>query len=388
MFSGNQRGSSIISGGSAGRSSHDQSAEQRQPDPREHARAARGRRRRGRTRARLPHVLGVGRVAGEAQRHVRLDRRRQVGRARRRSSPTSRRRAAASGSSSRPSPVCSAVADAEELAQQQVLGVHGDVRLELALPPALGRPAGRAGRRRPRSSVACDGASRDGGAQNSLSTTKRASSSSSSRAAGSSRRPLERVEQRQVERSRGLLGRVAPGRRSARRAGRPGDRRPRTSSRPRQQRAQLARRVVGTARERERRPAASSCAAAGRSSAGLPVTLRVGPRSRAGRRRPGTRARAGGRTRRARRPRASSPPASTAPIDAAQASSAPVLAAAISTHSSSGRRRVPRTPCRSACPAIIRRSRPRQRRGAPHRRRACSRRAAPVGEGVRARRRR
>ena len=25
----------------------------------------------------------------------------------------------------------------EELAQQQVLGVHGDVRLELALPPAL-----------------------------------------------------------------------------------------------------------------------------------------------------------------------------------------------------------------------------------------------------------
>ena len=29
------------------------------------------------------------------------------------------------------------VADAQELAEQQVLGVHRDVRLEVALPPAL-----------------------------------------------------------------------------------------------------------------------------------------------------------------------------------------------------------------------------------------------------------
>src|SRR5690606_31492886 len=30
-------------------------------------------------------------------------------------------------------------ADAEELAEQQILGVHGDVGLQLRLPPALGR---------------------------------------------------------------------------------------------------------------------------------------------------------------------------------------------------------------------------------------------------------
>ena len=47
------------------------------------------------------HVRGLGRVAGDPQRDVGLDGRREIGRARRRTSPTSRRAAGASGSSRR-----------------------------------------------------------------------------------------------------------------------------------------------------------------------------------------------------------------------------------------------------------------------------------------------
>ena len=80
MFSGNHGGRKIISGGSVGQLVPRPLAEQRQPDPREHARRARARRvadeRRGRRMC-----VGVGGIAGQPQRDVGLDRRRQVGRA-------------------------------------------------------------------------------------------------------------------------------------------------------------------------------------------------------------------------------------------------------------------------------------------------------------------
>ena len=63
-------------------------------------------------------------------------------------SPRCRRRAAGSGSTRRAAVGQVADRDAEELAQQQVLGVHRDVGLELALPPAVGVLHRRAAHRR------------------------------------------------------------------------------------------------------------------------------------------------------------------------------------------------------------------------------------------------
>ena len=110
-------------------------AEQGQPDPGEHpgggdaaavADPARG----------LGHVVGVGRVAGQPQGHVGLDRGGQLGLAVVGVGP------GAVGALLRPDPAGGGVgqlggADAQELAQQQVLGLDRDVGLQLALPPAL-----------------------------------------------------------------------------------------------------------------------------------------------------------------------------------------------------------------------------------------------------------
>lgn len=111
-------------------------AEERQPDPGEDAGGGdpavgpdpgRG----------TGHVRGVRRVPGEAERDVGLDGGGQFG------------RAAVEGGPGAVLPLLAAdeqgrgvggglVPDAEELPQQQVLRVHGDVGLQVALPPALG----------------------------------------------------------------------------------------------------------------------------------------------------------------------------------------------------------------------------------------------------------
>ena len=168
MFSGTDGGSSISSGGSAGTRSHDHSAEQREPDVREHARALE------------PacaadelgggaHVLGVGGVAGEAQRPRRPRSSSRARRGRRRSSPRCRPRAAGERIHAADALASDRRADAEELAQEHVLRVHRDVRLQLVLPPAIGvlkpaqvldRRGGATGGGRPESGTA--GAHRDG----------------------------------------------------------------------------------------------------------------------------------------------------------------------------------------------------------------------------------
>ena len=86
------------------------------------------------TRAARCMCARLGGIAGEPQRDVRLDRRREL----RRAAEETRPRAVVA--LLRADPVRRArglgAADAEELAQQQVLGVHRDVGLELALPVA------------------------------------------------------------------------------------------------------------------------------------------------------------------------------------------------------------------------------------------------------------
>ncbi len=79
------------------------------------------------------HVGGVGRIACQPQGNVGLDRGREVGRATVEVGPCAVRALA------RPDPPrgrgqLGGVARPEELAQQQILGVHGDVRLELTAP--------------------------------------------------------------------------------------------------------------------------------------------------------------------------------------------------------------------------------------------------------------
>ncbi len=83
------------------------------------------------------HVRGVGAVPGEPQRDVRLDGGGEVGRAAVEGGPgavlalfaADEEGGGAGGG---------LVTDAEELAEQQVLGVHRDVGVEVPLPPALG----------------------------------------------------------------------------------------------------------------------------------------------------------------------------------------------------------------------------------------------------------
>ena len=87
---------------------------------------------------RLLHVGCLGVVAREAQRPVRLDARRQVGGSR------VVRRPRAVGALLRPDPVRRrgrdvVGANAQELAEEQVLGLDGDVGLEQALPPSVRR---------------------------------------------------------------------------------------------------------------------------------------------------------------------------------------------------------------------------------------------------------
>ena len=85
-----------------------------------------------------PHVRGVGRVAGEPQRDVRLDRGREVAGPAEVGRPRAVRAAGGSGSSVAVAAVVAAVVEAEVVAQEQVLGVDRHVGLELALPPAVG----------------------------------------------------------------------------------------------------------------------------------------------------------------------------------------------------------------------------------------------------------
>ena len=82
------------------------------------------------------HVLGPRIIAGEAECHIRLDRRRQVAGAFEELTP------GAVVVLLRADPVRRArrrrgVSDAEELSEQEVLGVHRHVRLELTFPPSL-----------------------------------------------------------------------------------------------------------------------------------------------------------------------------------------------------------------------------------------------------------
>ena len=172
-------------------------AEQRQPDAGEDPRSARCRRAPRTNRRRLRHVRGVGRVAGEAQRDIRLDRRRQVAR------PAVERRPGAVGALLGADPVAGRpcrrrVEDAEELAQQR--SSASIVTLVSSSPfhhPSgcwrLSRwstsPLDRAGDGwRSGSDRRCID-----GHQNSLSTTKRARSASSAHAVAANPAPRQRL---------------------------------------------------------------------------------------------------------------------------------------------------------------------------------------------------
>ena len=128
----------MTSGGSAGSVVPGPRAEQRQPDPGEDAGRARCRPRRGRTPR--PSSCGrrrPGRRRGAARRTPRSWSRGRPGP--RRTSPTCRRRAAASGSSAAAAPrQLVGCGSPRNSAEEQVLGVHRDVGLELALPPPAG----------------------------------------------------------------------------------------------------------------------------------------------------------------------------------------------------------------------------------------------------------
>jgi hypothetical protein len=83
-----------------------------------------------------PHVLVGGVVPGESQRDIGLDRRRGVTGAAEEVGP------GPVGALLRADPVGRArrrgrIADAEELAHEEVLGVHRHVGFQLALPPAV-----------------------------------------------------------------------------------------------------------------------------------------------------------------------------------------------------------------------------------------------------------
>ncbi len=81
------------------------------------------------------HVLRLGRVAGEAQRPVGLDRRGQLAGAAVEVRPGAVG-ALLGADPGRGALGLVALADAEELAQEHVLGVHRHVRLQLSAPPA------------------------------------------------------------------------------------------------------------------------------------------------------------------------------------------------------------------------------------------------------------
>ena len=108
--------------------------EQREPHMREDPRALESAMRADEAR-RGEHVLGLGRIAGQAQRPVGLDRGRQLPRSAMEVGPCAVGAllgADPGGRALRPV----GTADAEELAQEHVLRVHRDVGLQLSLPPA------------------------------------------------------------------------------------------------------------------------------------------------------------------------------------------------------------------------------------------------------------
>ena len=124
----------MTSGGSAGTRSHDHS-----PNSASHTCVNTRARSRPPCRAdelgRRAHVLGLGRVAGQPQRPVGLDRRRQVAGAAVEVRPGAVGALLGADPGGRALGLVGA-ADAEELAQEHVLGVHRDVRLQLPPPPA------------------------------------------------------------------------------------------------------------------------------------------------------------------------------------------------------------------------------------------------------------
>ena len=135
MFSGTHGAAARSPAAAPGTSLPRPQPEQRQPHVREHARAARCPPCARTNAAARAHVLGVGRVAGQAQRPVGLDRRRQLARAAVEVRPRAVGALLGADPGGRALGLVGA-ADAEELAQEHVLGVHRHVRLQLALPPA------------------------------------------------------------------------------------------------------------------------------------------------------------------------------------------------------------------------------------------------------------
>ena len=233
----------------------------------------------------------VRRVAGQPQRDLGLDRGGQVARAAVEVAqvPSARcwdriQRAAAAVSARRRDP--------EEVAQQQVLGVHRHVGLELALPPALRRPGGRAGGREPgregvrgragagrrrRCRLPADRSS----TQASRSARWRPSATSSARArvvAGVGRwaggRPARPGRPPRRRADDGPRARPRPGRRPPRRGARRGAAVASSSARPRGGRASAGQLPPGVAAVHERGHVTGSDFLRARRSArtGLPVT--------------------------------------------------------------------------------------------------------------------
>ena len=233
-------------------------------------------------------------------------------------------------------------ADAEELAQQQVLGVHRDVGLA-ARPSTSRRGAGvdegdRAGRaraigrpglgsasRRPRS-ASCRGRAVHRGHRSGRRRSGRARPAPP--AAGGSSGAASRAARAAASCALGQLVGDLPAAGGLDRARRPGPRPPRRGSAVAEQPGQLVGRGTSAASASDdgQRLLASP---AGRCRTGLPVTAGVAPDPEQvvdGLERQAELER---RTRRGRRPCSASAPASTAPERAAHASRAPVLSAAI-----------------------------------------------------------
>ncbi len=108
--------------------------QQREPHAREHAAPGHTARLADERRC-AAHVLGVGRVAGEPKRNVRLDRGREVARPSEVGGP----RAVGALPAADPGRCSGSLVRLEQpevVAQEEILGVDGHVRLELALPPA------------------------------------------------------------------------------------------------------------------------------------------------------------------------------------------------------------------------------------------------------------
>ena len=358
MLRGTDGGSSISSGGSTGRLVPGPQAEQGQPDPGEDPAGLDPAGTRGRTR-RPAACGGVGRVAGQPEGDVGLDGGRQVGGAAVEGGP---RAVVALVGPDPPWPsaaVWSLGADAEELAQQQVLGVHGDVGLELALPPAVGvLPASqgaaarsRAWRRRraagPRRPPSVGDVVDDGG-HRSRSVTKWAMAGQLGRGPGS-RSARSSAANAAVQVRLGDVGGLVAG--ATLLDSRAASATSCSARRPEQERLELGAPTVGPGQRGDDgqgllvldQVAADRLAGDGRAR----------PRCRARRRRPGRRSRRGGRSRRGPRRSRRGPRRGRRRATTAQDSRAPVLPSSMRRHSSTVTDARVSKAMSSAWPAII-----------------------------------